>query len=665
VGQTIVVCRLPTVLELRRRDGLPHGECYSNGKVSKPMCGIAGFYLREGKASLSAVRTMCDQIRHRGPDDEGYHADGGCAIGMRRLSIIDLSTGHQPMANEDESVWVVFNGEIYNYRELRRDLLARGHRFATNSDTETLVHLYEEQGAEGLHRLRGMFAYAIWDARRRRFFLVRDRFGKKPLYYAVLPEGLYFGSELKCLQAAGVPQEIDAEALRLFFQFTYIPEPLSCFRAVRKLPAGSWLTYDADGTVHQGRYWQFPTPAAATPMKLSETGLRAQLREKFDESVRIRMIADVPLGAFLSGGIDSSSVVASMALASSEPVRTFSIGFEESGFNELEYAAMVARLYRTEHHEIVVRPDAVDLVSRLVRHFDEPFGDSSAIPTFIVSEFAARHVKVALSGDGGDELFAGYDRFQTLEKLRKLDRVPQALRTFISLAADRLPYAAYGKNYLHMLSRSTALERYFESNFAPWFLRRKLLEEEWMLPADSAYLMRSLAGFLLPGNGDLLAQALFFETTQNLPGDLLTKVDRMSMANSLEVRCPLLDHELAELAATIPHCWKIKDGQGKYILLRAMEDRLPPALMKRSKMGFGVPLSAWFRGTLRPFLWDHLSSASFCKRGMVSPDFVRQMLQEHDSGRRDNSHWLWSLLMLELWFRQLDAKPALALHSYD
>jgi asparagine synthase (glutamine-hydrolysing) len=629
------------------------------------MCGIAGFYLREGKASLSAVRTMCDQIRHRGPDDEGYHADGGCAIGMRRLSIIDLSTGHQPMANEDESVWVVFNGEIYNYRELRRDLLARGHRFATNSDTETLVHLYEEQGAEGLHRLRGMFAYAIWDARRRRFFLVRDRFGKKPLYYAVLPEGLYFGSELKCLQAAGVPQEIDAEALRLFFQFTYIPEPLSCFRAVRKLPAGSWLTYDADGTVHQGRYWQFPTPAAATPMKLSETGLRAQLREKFDESVRIRMIADVPLGAFLSGGIDSSSVVASMALASSEPVRTFSIGFEESGFNELEYAAMVARLYRTEHHEIVVRPDAVDLVSRLVRHFDEPFGDSSAIPTFIVSEFAARHVKVALSGDGGDELFAGYDRFQTLEKLRKLDRVPQALRTFISLAADRLPYAAYGKNYLHMLSRSTALERYFESNFAPWFLRRKLLEEEWMLPADSAYLMRSLAGFLLPGNGDLLAQALFFETTQNLPGDLLTKVDRMSMANSLEVRCPLLDHELAELAATIPHCWKIKDGQGKYILLRAMEDRLPPALMKRSKMGFGVPLSAWFRGALRPFLWDHLSSASFCKRGMVSPDFVRQMLQEHDSGRRDNSHWLWSLLMLELWFRQLDAKPALALHSYD
>jgi asparagine synthase (glutamine-hydrolysing) len=485
------------------------------------------------------------------------------------------------------------------------------------------------------------------------------------LYYAVLPQGLYFGSELKCLHAAGVPSDLDTEALRLFFQFTYIPEPLSCFRAVRKLPPGSWLTYDADGTVRQGRYWQFPTPVAETPAAFSETDVCARLRDKFDESVRIRMIADVPLGAFLSGGIDSSSVVASMALASREPVRTFSIGFEESAFNELEYAAMVARQYDTSHHEIVVRPDAVDLISRLVRHFDEPFGDSSAIPTFIVSEFAVRHVKVALSGDGGDELFAGYDRFQALDKLRKLDRVPRALRTFTSWVADRLPYSAYGKNYLHMLSRSTALERYFESNFAPWFLRQELLRNEWMLPADSAYLMRSLAGFLLPGSADLLSQALFFETTQNLPGDLLMKVDRMSMANSLEVRCPILDHELGELAAAIPNGWKIRDGKGKYILLRALGDRLPPPLLHRGKMGFGVPLALWFRGALRAFLWDHLNSTAFAGRGVVSPAFVRQMLQEHDSGRRDNSHWLWSLLMLELWFRQLDPQPTTALCAYD
>jgi asparagine synthase (glutamine-hydrolysing) len=624
------------------------------------MCGIAGFYLLEGRATLSTVRAMCDQIRYRGPDDEGYHVEGGCAIGMRRLSIIDLGTGHQPMANEDQSVWVVFNGEIYNYQELRRDLLSRGHRFVTNSDTETLVHLYEEQGVDGLRRLRGMFAYAIWDSRRKRIFLARDPFGKKPLYYAVLPDGLYFGSELKCLRTAGVPTDIDPESLRLFFQFTYIPEPRSCFRDIRKLPAGSWLTYDADGTVRQGRYWQFPAPVAETPTDFSETDTCARLREKFDESVRIRMIADVPLGAFLSGGIDSSLVVASMALASPEPVRTFSIGFEESAFNELEYAAMVALRYRTDHHEIVVRPDAVNLVSRLVRHFDEPFGDSSAIPTFIVSEFAVQHVKVALSGDGGDELFAGYDRFQTLAKTQRLDHVPKALRAFISWAADRLPYSAYGKNYLHMLSRPTAFERYFESNFAPWFLREELLQKDWMLPADGAYLMQSLAGFLLPGNVDPLSQALFFETTQNLPSDLLMKVDRMSMANSLEVRCPVLDHELAELAAVIPNAWKIRDGKGKYILLRALGDRLPQEILSRKKMGFGVPLSLWFRGVLRSFLWDHLSSASFAGRGIISPTFVQQMLREHDSGRRDNSHWLWSLLMLDLWFDQLDTCPTVS-----
>ena len=629
------------------------------------MCGIAGFYLREKNATVSALRAMCDQIRHRGPDDEGYHVEGGCAIGMRRLSIIDLSTGHQPMANEDESVWVVFNGEIYNYRDLRHDLVTRGHRFATNSDTETLVHLYEDEGAEGVRRLRGMFAYAIWDARRRRLFLARDRFGKKPLYYAVLPEGLYFGSELKCLHTVGVPSEIDAEALRLFFHFTYIPEPLTCFRAVRKLPPGCWLTYDADGAVRQGRYWQFPTPVAETPMDFSEAHVCARLREKFDESVRIRMMADVPLGAFLSGGIDSSSVVASMALGSPEPVHTFSIGFEESAFNELEYAAMVAEQYHTDHHEIMVRPDAVALVSRLVQHFDEPFGDSSAIPTFIVSEFAVRHVKVALSGDGGDELFAVYDRFQTLEKLRKLDHLPPALRTFISWAAEHLPYSAYGKNYLHMLSRSTALERYFESNFAPWFLRQELLQKDWMLPADGAYLVRLLAGFLLPDNADLLSQALFFETTQNLAGDMLVKVDRMSMANSLEVRCPLLDHELGELAASIPHGWKIRDGKGKYILLRALGDRLPLPLLRRGKMGFGVPLSLWFRRVLRDFLWDHLRSGSFTGRGIVSPAFVDRMLREHDSGRRDNATWLWSLLMLELWFRQLDAQRTVATRCYD
>jgi asparagine synthase (glutamine-hydrolysing) len=594
---------------------------------------------------------MCDRIRHRGPDDEGFHVDGGCALGMRRLSIIDLNTGHQPIANEDRSVWVVFNGEIYNYPELREALEGRGHRFETQSDTETLVHLYEEYGRDGIGRLRGMFAFALWDARERRLLLARDRFGKKPLYYAALPDGLYFASELEPLRAAGIPLELDHDALRLYFQFACIPDPLTAFRAVRKLPPGSWLTCDAEGQVREGRYWRLPAAAEAPPEGLSQEQARARLREKFDESVRIRMIADVPLGAFLSGGIDSSSVVASMALQSPEPVRTFSIGFEESGFNELAYAAMVARQYSTEHHEILVHPDSVSLVQRLVRHFGEPFADSSAIPTFVVSEFAAQHVKVALSGDGGDELFAGYDSFLEIERLRLLDRVPQALRRFVSAVADRLPYSAYGKNYLRMVSRPSALERYFEHTYAPYFLRSRMLAPEWMLPADAAFYTRTFADCLPPGGADVLTQALYFEATAKLTGDMLVKVDRMSMANSLEVRCPLLDHELAELAATLPHSWKIRGGKGKRILVEALGDRLPPALLNRGKMGFGVPLAHWFRGSLRGFLWDHLTGSRFFGRGIVSPEFVRSLLAEHDSGRRDNSFWLWSLLVLELWLQ--------------
>jgi asparagine synthase (glutamine-hydrolysing) len=618
------------------------------------MCGIVGFVRREGVASIPTLRAMCDLIRHRGPDDEGFHVDGGCGLGMRRLSIIDLSAGHQPIANEDQSVWVVFNGEIYNFVELRERLCAQGHCFETRSDTEVLVHLYEQEGPAGLARLRGMFAFAIWDARERRLLLARDRFGKKPLYYAVLPQGLYFASELKCLRAAGVPLDQDKEALRLYFQFSYIPDPWSPYEAVRKLPAGSWLTYDEAGAVRQGRYWQLPPPAERTTPGDSPEAARARIRQTFDEAVRIRMIADVPLGAFLSGGIDSSSVVASMALQSSEPVKTFSIGFEESGFNELPLAALVAKKYGADHHEILVKPDSVALVNRLVRHFDEPFGDASAIPTFIVSEFAARHVKVVLTGDGGDELFAGYRQFLAIQKLRPLDRVPLGARRLISRVADRLPYSAYGKNFLRMISRPSALERYFELNYSPYYLRQRLLQPDWMLPADSAWLIGALKHCLLPNGADVLSQAMYFESTSNLTGDMLVKVDRMSMANSLEVRCPLLDHQLAEVASACPPDWKLRGNQGKRILIEALGDRLPPALLTQPKKGFGVPLASWFRGELRSFLWDHLTSRRFLDRGMVTPDFVLEMLREHDSGRRDNNHWLWSLLMLELWFRDLE-----------
>jgi asparagine synthase (glutamine-hydrolysing) len=618
------------------------------------MCGIAGFVLRGGRAETALVRAMCDQIRHRGPDDEGIYVDGGCGIGMRRLSIIDLNTGHQPIPNEDRTAWVVFNGEIYNYQSLRDSLVSQGHRFATHSDTETLVHLYEQWGLDGLDKLRGMFAYAIWDANARRITLVRDRFGKKPLYYSVQPNGLFFGSELKCLYPAGVPLDVDNQALRLYFQFSYIPDPLSAYRGIRKLPPGGWLTYDTRGALRQGRYWKLPEPATQPPAGMREEDAATRIREIFDESVRLRMIADVPLGAFLSGGIDSSSVVASMSMQSPAPVKTFSIGFEESAFNELPAAALVAKKFGTDHHEIVVKPDSVDLVTKLVRHFDEPFGDSSAIPTFIVSEFAVQHVKVALTGDGGDELFAGYESFFAIDRLRTFDKVPRFARALLSLTADAWPYSFYGKNFLRMISRPSSLTRYFELNYAPYFLRQSLLQPDWMLPADSAFLTRTFADCLLPLDRDIVAQALYFEATAKLSGDMLVKVDRMSMANSLEVRSPLLDHELAEFAMSIPHAWKMKNGKGKQIFLKAVGDRLPQELLSLPKKGFGVPLATWFRGSLRPMLWDHLTSRKSLERGIISAPFLLHLLREHDSGRRDNSHWLWMLLMLELWFRNLD-----------
>ncbi|MGD0771367.1 MAG: asparagine synthase (glutamine-hydrolyzing) [Candidatus Solibacter sp.] len=620
------------------------------------MCGIAGFVQLDRPAQRSLVQAMCGEIRHRGPDDEGVYVDRGCGIGMRRLSIIDLSTGHQPMSNEDGSVWIVFNGEIYNYQELRADLMARGHQFQTASDTETLVHLYEQEDVEGLKRLRGMFAFAIWDSRQDRLLLARDRVGKKPLYYAVLPTGIYFGSEISCLRQAGVPLETDPEALRLYFQFNYIPDPLSAYRAIRRVPAGGWLTWQR-GTVRQGRYWQMPAPAAVPAPGLTRAEAVVRVREKFDEAVRIRMIADVPLGAFLSGGIDSSSVVASMARQSKDPIKTFSIGFEESRFNELPYARMVAQQYATEHHEIVVRPDSIGIMQKFAKHFGEPFADSSAIPTFIVSEFAARSVKVALSGDGGDELFGGYTSLQEVQRLSWLDRVPQPLRLLMSSISARLPYSAYGKNFLHTMGRRNGLDRYFAFNYAPYHLRSRLLRPEWMMPAESGFLAQILPHCILPEDAGTLSQVMYWEATANLTGDMLVKVDRMSMANSLEVRSPLLDHELAELAATIPHAWKIAGGQGKRILLDALGDRLPPALLHRPKWGFGVPLADWFRGSLREFLWDHVTAAQFLGRGIVSPEFLRALLDEHDSGRRDNSHWLWSLLVLSLWFQEI-AQPA-------
>jgi asparagine synthase (glutamine-hydrolysing) len=624
------------------------------------MCGIAGFLRLQQPAQPSDVRTMLDPIIHRGPDDHGIYCESGCGIGIRRLSIIDLQTGHQPLCNEDQTVWIVFNGEIYNYLELRHDLLGKGHQFRTHSDTEVLVHLYEEYGLNGLEKLRGMFGIGLWDSRKKLLLLARDRFGKKPLYFSTTSQGLYFGSELKCLRAIGIPLDLDQEALKLYLQFTYVPEPHSIFRQVRKVEPGGWLIYTESGSLTQGRYWTMPTPAEQPPAGMTEAQAQEDIRELFDESVRIRMLADVPLGAFLSGGIDSSAVVASMAMQSKDQVQTFSIGFEESTHNELAYAEAVANRYKTNHRTLMVRPDSVGLVSKLVRFFDEPFGDSSAIPTYLVSQFAREHVKVVLSGDGGDEVFAGYDSFFQVKRLRRWDRLPQAARGALRWISDQLPYSAYGKNYLHGMSSPSSLERYFEFNYGPHALTHALLRPQWAMSLDDATLRRAFPHCLLSAGTDTLTQALYFEATAKLTGDMLVKVDRMSMANSLEVRCPLLDHKLAELAAKLPPQWKMRDGQGKFCFLEPIRDRLPEVVWKRRKQGFSVPLSNWFRGPMRSMLWDHLTSPSFVGRDLVSPEFVHYLLQEHDTGRRDNKTWLWRLLMLEMWFREWQSAPVLA-----
>ncbi|HVW10826.1 MAG TPA: asparagine synthase (glutamine-hydrolyzing), partial [Bryobacteraceae bacterium] len=560
--------------------------------------------------------------------------------------------------NEDGSVWVVFNGEIYDYQELRRELIARGHRFTSGSDTETLVHLYEEEGIAGISKLRGMFAYAIWDSRRRKLMLARDRFGKKPLYYANTREGFYFGSELKCLRAAGVPMTMDAEAIRIYLQFGYIPDPWSAFAGIKKLPPGHWLTLDSEGGIEIGRYWQTPPPFEGEPLK-SEEDICAEIRQVFDDSVRMRMIADVPLGAFLSGGIDSSLVVASMAMQSRLPVRTFAMGFEEQEFNELPYSRMVAQKYGTEHHEEIVRPDAVDLVPRLIHFFDEPFSDASAIPTYLVSKFAAGHVKVVLSGDGGDEFFGGYSSFFEADASRRYDAIPQWARAGISSVAESLPYSARGKNFLHTISRSTPLERYFESiSFSFYSLRRRTLNPEWMLPTGAEGIRAVFGDAILPERYDAVSQAMHFEATAKLAGDILVKVDRMSMANSIEVRCPMLDHVLAETANRIPNAMKLRNGKGKLILLKALGDRLPPELLTRPKAGFGIPLGNWFRGPLRSMLWDSLTSKSFLDRGFTTSKRIGDVLREHDSGRRDNSFFLWVLLILQLWLADRESCPA-------
>jgi asparagine synthase (glutamine-hydrolysing) len=632
------------------------------------MCGIAGFAdlgvpaSRPLDADRARVKTMCDVIRHRGPDDEGFFVEPGVALGMRRLSIIDLSTGHQPIHNEDRSVSVVFNGEIYNYRELRNVLEERGHRFSTSSDTETIVHGYEEWGEQVFARLRGMFGIAIWDARSRTLLVARDRAGIKPMYYAEAGGRLFFGSEAKSvLVNPEVDRGLDAAALDHYLAYQYTPRESSIFRGIRKLLPGHYLKVSA-ASVTTVQYWRLPIDRAHATAQRDEHETLAALREVLSGAVRSHMVADVPLGAFLSGGIDSSIVVALMAEASGRPVKTFSIGFDEEGFDELPHARRVAEHLGTEHHELVVRPDALAILDRVVWHFDEPFADPSAIPTWYVSEMARRHVTVVLSGDGGDELFGGYTRYLPHPRVESFDRLASGVGRAVAAAAWRaLPHGARGKNFLRHVARD-AQGRYVDSvTFFHGDERRRLLSAGLRAELGAA---DTEAAFSRPfarlGGLPIKAQLMAFDFETYLPEDCLVKVDRMSMAHSIESRVPLLDHFVVEFAASVPAAMKMPGGRLKHLLKELAFSLVPREILDRPKQGFGVPVGHWFRGELRDAFGDILGSPRTRQRGYFDATFIDRVLAEHLAGKRDHSRQLWMLLVFELWHRQYVDQAAVA-----
>jgi asparagine synthase (glutamine-hydrolysing) len=597
---------------------------------------------------------MCQTIVHRGPDDEGIYADGPFGLGMRRLSIIDLSGGHQPIHNEDKSIWIVFNGEIYNFPELRRDLENRGHKFYTHSDTEVIVHLYEEMGTDCVKTLRGMFAIALYDKRKQSLLLARDRLGKKPLHYALHQGRLFFGSEIKTILAVA-PElaEVDQEGLLQYFYFGYIPDPHTAFKRIHKLQPGCLMEY-AGGQIKIRQYWD--VPAYATQPAISEEECLQELERRLEEAVRIRLISDVPLGALLSGGVDSSIIVALMARVSSGPVKTFSIGFRAEQFNEAEYARLVAERFGTEHHELVVDPNLEETLTFLSKMLEEPFGDSSMLPTYYVSRMARENVTVALSGDGGDELFAGYDRYLIAMERQKFDRVPRWLgQLYRDQVHGRLPAGVYGKNlawnaslnsrdrYLDSVAYFPALDRE-RSLFTPEFVEsgRKLPNPlgQWRKYYDEA-----------PAS-DVLSKLMYLDIKTYLAADILTKVDRMSMATSLEVRVPMLDHEFVEWVAGLPVDWKFRTGTRKYILKKLAERLgIPKELLHRRKQGFQLPLVDWMRSEMKDQYLRVLLEPRTLQRGYFKPDAVRTLVEEHLSGRRNRSGMLWRMLVLELWHR--------------
>jgi asparagine synthase (glutamine-hydrolysing) len=628
------------------------------------MCGIAGIVSSESGAVIDreSIHRMCNQIVHRGPDDEGIYAQGSAGLGMRRLSIIDLSGGHQPISNEDKSVWVVFNGEIYNFLELRCELEDRGHRFSTKTDTEVIVHLYEELGAGCVQRLRGMFAIAIYDERQRRLLLARDRLGIKPLHYALDKGRLLFGSEIKAILAASPElREVSREGILQYIYCGYVPDPHTAFRKISKLPPGYLLEF-ANGQVSSQQYWDLPSFSTHEPK--SEEECLDELERRLSEAVRIRLIADVPLGALLSGGTDSSVVVALMARASSVPVRTFSIGFEEASFDETSYARKVAERFETEHHEFVVSPNIHETLTYLTTFLDEPFGDSSMLPTYFVSRMARQFVTVALSGDGGDELFGGYERYRTQMSRRRFNRLPLWVGgLYRDTIFPMLPQGAPGRRFLYDISLpwpERALHAFtFRSVVGG---RTSLLARDFRRLAENGG--DPLDNFRLhlnkAANYDPLSQLLYLDTKTYLPGDILTKVDRMSMATSLEARVPILDHRFVEWVVGLPVHWKMRGINQKYIFKKlAARVGVPAEVLDRPKQGFAMPLVHWIRNELKQDFVQLLLEPRTIQRGYFDPRTVSTLLEEHFRGRRNHSSKLWRLLAFELWHRNfLEASPS-------
>ncbi len=619
------------------------------------MCGICGIVEREGTAANPALLSRLNaRLLHRGPDDGGEWIDGSAALGMRRLAIIDVAGGHQPMFNETGSVAIVFNGEIYNYKDLHKDLEAAGHRFASRSDTETIVHLYEQYGPEGLERLNGMFALAIWDREKQQLLLARDRAGKKPLYYAVLGGRLVFSSEMSSLlEHPDIGREIDTVALDNYFGLGYIPAPLTIFRQVRQLEPGHFLVWK-HGEIKIGRYWRLK---ARPHVARSEQEAAEELLALLKDAVRIRLYSDVPFGALLSGGVDSGLVVGLMSQLMDRPVQTFTIGFPDQAMDESQDAAAVAKHFGAEHHNLIAGPHSViELVDKLTTHFGEPFGDASAIPTYLVSEMARKHVTMALSGDGGDEVFGGYPSYRYHASAAAYRRnLPGPLRSMMRAAFHSVNGhgSAIGRRVSRFVmeselpveqawrhSRSIFSDSELSELYTPEFAQKVQLRDRGF------QLRESFEHFGATAKYDSVLNYVDYETY--LPGDILVKVDRMSMANSLELRAPLMDYRVAEFAAGLPQEWKWTAFEGKKILKRAARAVLPPAVLSRRKQGFVLPVGPWLRGELKPFFRDAIASSG--AGGVIRREYCEQLLEQHARGEGSSTERkLWSVLCYLLW----------------